>query len=44
LQKEIEIFITHLKPGEVEATMREIHECAGRWNPRMLEANLIFEL
>jgi ribonuclease BN (tRNA processing enzyme) len=44
LQKQIEIFITHLKPGEVEATMREILECAGRWNPRMLEANLIFEL
>jgi ribonuclease BN (tRNA processing enzyme) len=44
LQKHIEIFITHLKPGEVEATMREIHDCAGRWNPRMLETNMIFQL
>ena len=39
-----EIYITHLKPGEVELTMQEIIECAGAYAPRMLENNQIFEL
>jgi ribonuclease BN (tRNA processing enzyme) len=39
-----EIFITHLKPGEIELTMREIEKCAGPWKPRMLEHNQIFEV
>lgn len=38
-----EIYITHLKPGEVELTMREIEECAAKWKPRMLQNNQIFE-
>ena len=38
-----EIYITHLKPGEIELTMREIEECAGEWKPRMLQNNQIFE-
>lgn len=38
-----EIYITHLKPGEIELTMREIEECAGKWNPNMLQNNQIFE-
>lgn len=38
-----DIYITHLKPGEIELTMREIEECAERWNPRMLRNNQIFE-
>jgi ribonuclease BN (tRNA processing enzyme) len=38
-----EIYITHLKPGEIELTMQEIEECAGKWNPRMLKNNQIFE-
>jgi ribonuclease BN (tRNA processing enzyme) len=32
-----EVFITHLKPGEVALTMKEVSEYAGRWRPRMLE-------
>lgn len=38
-----EIFVTHLKPGEIELTMREIEEAAGAYNPRMLLNNQIFE-
>jgi len=40
---EAEIFITHLKPGEVEMTMREIESCLGALNPRMLLNNQEFE-
>jgi Cft2 family RNA processing exonuclease len=38
-----EIYITHLKPGEVELTMREVEDCAGKWRPRMLQGSQIFE-
>jgi Cft2 family RNA processing exonuclease len=44
LTRPADIYITHLKPGEVELTMREIQECAGKWRPRMLENNQIIEL
>ena len=43
-KRKAEIYITHLKPGEVELTMQEIQECAGDYQPRMLENNQIFEL
>jgi ribonuclease BN (tRNA processing enzyme) len=39
-----EVFITHLKPGEVALTMREVSQAAGRWRPRMLENNQEFSL
>lgn len=39
-----DIYITHLKPGEVELTMREIQESAGQWSPRMLENDQVIEL
>jgi len=39
-----EVFITHLKPGEVALTMKEVGEAAGRWRPRMLENNQEFSL
>jgi ribonuclease BN (tRNA processing enzyme) len=42
-KRQAEIYITHLKPGEVEQTMQEIGECAGAWKPRMLENNQVFE-
>ncbi|MDO9010966.1 MAG: 3',5'-cyclic-nucleotide phosphodiesterase [Gallionella sp.] len=42
-QGDAEIFITHLKPDEVELIMREIKQCAGRFNPRMLLHNHEFE-
>lgn len=44
LTREADIYITHLKPGEVELTMQEIKECAGAHCPRMLENNQVFEL
>ena len=44
LERSAEVFITHLKPGEVEVTMQEIQQCATRWQPRMLVNNQVFEL
>ena len=37
LTKSVEVFVTHLKPGEVQLTMNEIAIDAARWAPRMLE-------
>ena len=37
LTKSVEVFVTHLKPGEVQLTMNEIAKDAARWAPRMLE-------
>ncbi|MDO8464833.1 MAG: 3',5'-cyclic-nucleotide phosphodiesterase [Gallionella sp.] len=39
-----EIFITHLKPGEVEPTMQEIENLACRLRPEMLLNNQEFDL
>jgi len=43
LERNPEIYITHLKPGEIEPTMLEIEECAGAFRPRMLQNNLVLE-
>ena len=43
LERSAEIYITHLKPGEIEPTMLEIEECAGKFRPRMLQNNLVLE-
>jgi cAMP phosphodiesterase len=43
LERSAEIYITHLKPGEIEPTMLEIEECAGNFRPRMLQNNLVLE-
>ena len=43
-KRKAKIYITHLKPGEVELTMQEIEQCAGEYAPRMLVNNQIFEL
>jgi len=37
------IYITHLKPGQVEATMEEINRCLQDFSPEMLQNNQIFE-
>ncbi len=37
------IYITHLKPGEVELTMQEISECVRNFVPKMLQNGQIFE-
>src|SRR5438067_9795417 len=44
LELEPEIYITHLKPGEVEPTMWEIEEWAGRVRPQVVQSNLGVEL
>lgn len=44
MRVEPEVYITHLKPGEVALTMREVSQAAGRWRPRMLENNQEFTL
>lgn len=43
LECSADVFITHLKPGEIELTMQEIEECAGEYKPRMLQNNQVFE-
>jgi ribonuclease BN (tRNA processing enzyme) len=43
LERNPEIYITHLKPGEIELTMQEIEDCAGAFRPRMLQNNLVLE-
>ncbi len=39
-----EVFITHLKPGELELTMREIEEDVPGIRPKMLLNNQVFDL
>lgn len=41
--RDAEVFITHLKPGEVELTMSEIEAVVTRIRPRMLLNNQVFE-
>ena len=43
LKLDPEIFITHLKPGEVELTMQEIGECVQGRLPTMLQNGHVFE-
>ena len=43
LVREVEIYITHLKPGQIELTMSEIEECVGHFKPKMLQSNQVFE-
>lgn len=38
-----EIYITHLKPGEMELTMQEIADCAYESHPKMLLNNQVIE-
>ncbi len=40
---EAEVFITHLKPGELELTMQEIEDCVRGRHPQMLLNNQEFE-
>jgi ribonuclease BN (tRNA processing enzyme) len=44
LKSSPDIFITHLKPGEIDLTMREIDALLVRWSPRMLQNRQIFVL
>lgn len=44
LDRDAEIFISHLKPGQIELTMQEIEDCIGEMKPRMLQHNQVFDL
>jgi ribonuclease BN (tRNA processing enzyme) len=43
LERGCELHITHLKPGQIEATMSEIEACLGDYGPNMLQNNEVFE-
>jgi ribonuclease BN (tRNA processing enzyme) len=43
LERNAEIYIPHLTPGEIEPTMLEIEECVGKFRPQMLQNNLVLE-
>jgi ribonuclease BN (tRNA processing enzyme) len=43
LQRPAEIYITHLKPGQIELGMQEIESQIGEFRPRMLQTNQVFE-
>jgi len=43
LERDCELHITHLKPGQIELTMEEIASCLGDFKPRMLQNNQVFE-
>jgi hypothetical protein len=43
LSIDAEIYISHLKPSQIELTMAEIEACAGDAKPRMLYNNQVFE-
>lgn len=43
LERACDIYITHLKPGQIELTMEEIARCLSDYAPRMLQNNQIFE-
>jgi ribonuclease BN (tRNA processing enzyme) len=43
LERDCEIHITHLKPGQIELTMGELETCVGDFKPRMLQNNQVLE-
>jgi hypothetical protein len=43
LARDAEIYISHLKPGQIELIMGEIAQCAGEFKPSMLQNNQVFE-
>jgi len=43
LKRQANIYITHLKPGESELTMREVGECVQGFAPQMLLNGQVFE-
>ncbi|HLP98485.1 MAG TPA: 3',5'-cyclic-nucleotide phosphodiesterase [Sideroxyarcus sp.] len=43
LKLDPKIYITHLKPGEVELTMQEVGECVSGFVPKMLQNGQVFE-
>jgi ribonuclease BN (tRNA processing enzyme) len=44
LQRACDVYITHLKPGQIELTMQELEDCVGEFRPNMLQNNQLFDL
>ena len=44
LERDAEVYITHLKPGQIELTMLEVEDSIGELRPRMLQNNQVFDL
>lgn len=44
LRRPVELFITHLKPGAADLTMKEISAAVAAFKPEMLRNNQVFEL
>lgn len=43
LKRNAKVYVTHLKPGEVELTMQEVGECVRGHTPKMLQNGQVFE-
>ena len=43
LQRDAEIYVTHLKPGQAELIMGEVAQCAGKFKPKMLNKGQVFD-
>lgn len=43
LERDCDIYITHLKPGQIELTMEEIEGNLGDFKPKMLQNNQVLE-
>lgn len=43
LERDCEIYVTHLKPGQIELTMEEIEDSLGDFKAKMLQNNQVFE-
>jgi ribonuclease BN (tRNA processing enzyme) len=44
LKRHAELYITHLKPGEMELTMQQVQAAAGALEPKMLATGQVFTL
>jgi ribonuclease BN (tRNA processing enzyme) len=43
LNRPVEVYVTHLKPGETELTMQEIEDQVAAYRPRMLQNNQVLD-
>lgn len=43
LERPVKLYITHLKPNEADETMREIRQSIGKYDPKRLENDQLFE-
>jgi cAMP phosphodiesterase len=44
LRRDVSLYITHLKPGQIEVTLKEIEARVAQYRPQMLQNNQVFEL